>query len=462
VIKNSHFFLLFLFFISLSLIFFSEEHFFFWDTVQLASEHANWFYSENLKTILLPNTLDSGHIPAFGYYLALIWVLFGKTLVVSHWAMLPFIWLLFFFSYKIAGIYSRTVRQQIALSFLFLIEPTLLAQLTLVSPDIWLSAFFMMHWWAIEKRKTNFRLISALFLVLSSLRGSIALFILELYFLIVNRKKWNTYLVKNHILPLLPAILVFIGYQILHFQHTQWIAWHKDSPWAESFEWASFKEIIYNSVIFIWRLIDFGRLIIWILILLFIWKLKKPVRTITIKRTAILLTISIITYYFVSVFHKGLMAHRYFIPIYLISLVLVFNFIIQLKKYFKLAYLLIVISLIAGQLLVYPDKIAKGWDASLAHWPYYQLREDALEFMMVQKIKKQDVGCDFPNLAIENEISLNGDTSQFKAYDLKTDSLIFYSNIFNNFTDEEIDSLQKWHPIFSEQQCGVKLIIYKK
>src|SRR5665811_945241 len=64
---------------------------FFWDTIQLGSEHAHFFYETNFRIIILPNVIDSGHIPILGIYLASIWTLFGKSLLLSHLAMLPFV-----------------------------------------------------------------------------------------------------------------------------------------------------------------------------------------------------------------------------------------------------------------------------------------------------------------------------------------------------------------------------------
>lgn len=43
---------------------------FFWDTVQLASKHAHFFYETDFHSIILPNEIDSGHIPTLGIYLA--------------------------------------------------------------------------------------------------------------------------------------------------------------------------------------------------------------------------------------------------------------------------------------------------------------------------------------------------------------------------------------------------------
>ena len=76
--------------IAFLLVFLNKENGFFWDTIQLASGHGNFYYSTNFSQLLLPIELDSGHIPVFGIYIALVWKIFGKTLEASHFALLPF------------------------------------------------------------------------------------------------------------------------------------------------------------------------------------------------------------------------------------------------------------------------------------------------------------------------------------------------------------------------------------
>ena len=456
----------FLFFIIIPsgiLIFLSQDNLFFWDTVQLSAKHALWFYEQNFNTFLLPQQIDSGHIPAFGFYLALVWKVFGQNILISHWAMWPFVLLIFMFVWKLSNVFS-VGKHRYLLSFLLLLEPTLLAQMVLVSPDIWIVAFFLWHWWTIETAKYNQRYFSSVFLVLSSLRGGIVLLVLELYFFIKEQNWKNVGFFRQQFFPLLPAVLLFLFYQYYHWVNVDWIAWHSNSPWAESFDWVDAKGFLFNSAVFAWRLLDFGRWMIWLFLILFalyIYKVKSKISIVN-TRLFLLLVISILVYYLIVVFHGSLLAHRYFIPIYLVATVLFFDILKSLPRFKNAIYIITVFSILSGHLWVYPDKIAQGWDGSLAHWPYYNLRERALIKMDSLEINRNNVGSDFPNLAKENEILLNGSMQQFKPYDLKSDSLIFYSNIFNNFTDEEIIELKKWTKLLDYRQFGVKVILYKK
>ena len=89
--KNQNYFFLFLSYaIAFLLVVLHRNNSFFWDTVQLASAHATYYFQNQFSSLLLPVDIDSGHIPTFGIYIAFVWKLFGRSLAVSHLAMLPF------------------------------------------------------------------------------------------------------------------------------------------------------------------------------------------------------------------------------------------------------------------------------------------------------------------------------------------------------------------------------------
>jgi hypothetical protein len=95
--------------------------------------------------------------------------------------------------------------------------------------------------------------------------------------------------------------------------------------------------------------------------------------------------------------------------------------------------------LVGGNFIVYPDKIAKGWDSTLAHLPYYKLRHQAIDYLDKEHIDFEQVQSFFPNLASIDQIDLNGDDRSFHYYEGKG-KYIFYSNIFN-VTDQEYDEI---------------------
>jgi hypothetical protein len=117
--------------------------------------------------------------------------------------------------------------------------------------------------------------------------------------------------------------------------------------------------------------------------------------------------------------------------------------------------------LLTGHFWIYPDSVAKGWDATLAHVPYFELRRDATAFLDEKNIPLETVGSDYPNLAPFSVTDLNNDPRSFKPKDLQTDRYVLYSNIFNGFSDEELANLQThWQVVKSWKKGQVKMIVY--
>jgi hypothetical protein len=131
----------------------------------------------------------------------------------------------------------------------------------------------------------------------------------------------------------------------------------------------------------------------------------------------------------------------------------------------KLILIIIGLTLLSGNFWVYPDRISKGWDAMLAYLPYQQLRKEMIVFIDRQNIGYRDVGTDFPNNIPFKYIDLNGDTRSFGSIESGMDSFryIFYSNVFNGFSDAELKALlTDWKVIKTTHKGQVKVILYEK
>jgi hypothetical protein len=173
---------LFCFTIAAVAIYLVRYHVFFWDTVQLGSKHAHFYYEHNFATLLLPQEIDSGHPPTFGLYLAALWLIFGKTLPVSHFAMLPFVWGILYFLWKIGKSITEE-RKALFLLGMAMVDPTLASQCLLISPDVALACFFLMGVYAILQRHKWLKLLAMLGLAMVSMRGMMtvaALFCFEI------------------------------------------------------------------------------------------------------------------------------------------------------------------------------------------------------------------------------------------------------------------------------------------
>jgi hypothetical protein len=86
-------------------------------------------------------------------------------------------------------------------------------------------------------------------------------------------------------------------------------------------------------------------------------------------------------------------------------------------------------------------------------------------FIDRQHISYRDVGTDFPNDIPFKYIDLNGDTRSFGSIGNGMDSFryIFYSNIFNGFSDAELKALKTdWKILKTMHRGQVKVILYEK
>ncbi|MEN9369335.1 MAG: hypothetical protein RI952_200 [Bacteroidota bacterium] len=452
--------LLFYFFAGLYLLltFACRNHIFFGDMVQFASRHPHFFLENNFNTIYLPNNLDSGHPPLFGIYIAFTWLLFGKSLIVSHFAMVPFLLVI---AYQVPKLLSRWLSgtNLFFASILILIEPTLLAQSLLVSPDVVLMALFITAINLYLDKKYYLLAFILIPLGLISLRGMMVLFAAFLSIVLSNWKSLNFINeLKQTILYFTPAVAIAFTWLYLHYQHSGWIGFHSDSPWASSFQRVSSFQMLKNAFLFAWRLVDFGRIALLILAIVFFWKgqnIYKSNRSLTIA-----ILVFIVVFAMNTLFADGLVGHRYYLPIYFLMLLFVLkNSSIVFPNHQFLTFLIIFSSFLIGSILVYPKKVAMGWDATPAHIPYYCLRANAIDFLNEKNIPLAKVASGFPNLDSREILELNGDTSRFISYADSNSQYILYSNIFN-FPDELIDQIECIKPIYYQKSGGVFIGIY--
>ncbi|MFT7588398.1 MAG: hypothetical protein ACI959_000606, partial [Limisphaerales bacterium] len=135
-------------------------------------------------------------------------------------------------------------------------------------------------------------------------------------------------------------------------------------------------------------------------------------------------------------------AHRYYLPV----LILFIPWIV-----FQLSQLSIVrrntivgfaaLLLISGHFWIYPDKVAQGWDGSLAHLPYFELRKAYLFDLEDEK----DVFTDFPmNKTMWDSNPGYKNKGNYKAVGKVENSwldfdYVVYSNIINDISEEEYD-----------------------
>lgn len=445
-----------------------KDHAFFWDTIQLASRHAHWFYENDFRYFFLPEEIDSGHPPFFGMLLAGVWKIFGKTLAVSHFMMLPFLTGIILFSQRI-GAYYLGEKNSVYFILLLAIDPFFASQSILVSPDIILILGWTMALWALLSGRRTFLFVATLLLAAVSMRGMMVVFSLFLFDLF---RQNDLQLIKSNffktLLPYMPSGVFGITFLFLHYQHTGWIGYHAASPWAPSFECVGFGGFIWNIGILGWRLLDFGRVFLWGMIIFGFVKLVLNRRALNPKIMEIVLLIFITLLVLTPslLIHKNLIGHRYLLPaclaINLLAVAVLFE--LQLKVLFKnILFAVIFLGLFTGNFWIYPKHIAQGWDVTLAHLPYYSLRSEMIRFLEKEKIPQDSVGAAFPMIGSMEILELNGRSEGFRKKDFENDRYILYSNIYNDFSDDELDRLETDFEIekafYRNRVC---MILYKR
>jgi hypothetical protein len=455
------------FFFAITAFVWSVQHDpFFWDTVQLASKHAHFFYENGLRWAALPTDIDSGHPPALGFYLATVWHFLGKNLPASHWAMLPFLllnaWLLYRLGRRLGGEVWAFWLLPLAL-----LDPVVLGQSALVSPDVALLSFLLLAIEGILGARTMFVALGILGLCAVSMRGMMTAAGLAAWatFLALQRARDLRSIVVAG-LPFLPGFVLAAWFLCWHHDATGWVGFHAGSPWARAFERASGAVFLKNILVVGWRFVDFGRVAEWAILAWLLWRgrafwAKSPLLALFICLGIFLLPSALL--------YRNLSAHRYLLPLFAAFHLLVFQWIVQSPPQFwgKIGaggvLALLAVSLALGNLWIYPRGISMDWDSTLAHRPYHDLRAEAVAFLEEKKVDFQTVGSAFPNLNTGEHLLLNGDQRRFADKDFSHNRYIFASNIFNDFSESDYDILHRdWVLIWQKKRAGVWVEIYTK
>lgn len=457
-----------------ALTFYVKNNSFFWDTIQLASEHGHFFFEQGFSSLLLPDEMDSGHPPFFGMYVAFCWKILGKTLAVSHLSMLPFLWGITWQSMRL-GEKILGEWQAFFLILILKINPISAGQSVLVTPDTPLLFFFLMALNSIlntHKSRFNTVLLSLAVLGLSmiSMRGmmvGVALFLFQVY------KVWESkeLSLKKGVLTMLPYSLgglCALSFLIYHFEAKGWVGYYAGSRWAPAFERVDIQGFIKNTVVLAWRLVDAGHLILWGVIAYAVVYFYKNKSWRSFKMTpqyGVLLGLLLVVLSPALLLHQGLLQHRYLLPVYCVINVLSLKLVSDMKAGTipNILYSLIFVGLFSGHFWIYPQPIATSWDTTLAHLPYYRLRSEMLDFIEKEKIPLEAIGTAYPNSNTFKYTDLKNSTAQLDSLNFDKNRYVFYSNVMNDFNQPELEELKKNWKILKILRGGqVEVILYEK
>ena len=129
----------------------------------------------------------------------------------------------------------------------------------------------------------------------------------------------------------------------------------------------------------------------------------------------------------------------------------------------KAIAIILTLALWSGNLWVYPNNISQGWDSSLAHWPYFELRNKILEDIKENNLTINEITCFFPNLSEMKYLELSDSKEKHQPYDRDSSLYVLYSNVYNDFPQEDWMYLNQHFKILSHhQKMGVYMTLYQR
>lgn len=448
--------------------FYFKELPFFWDGVSKATR-ATWIYENNVSKFILPTEYASGHPPLWIVSLAVFWKFFGQTLWASR-LLLLLVNLGVFYQILIVCRHNFVASVPIALFLLVCLDPTLVAQTTSLNNDMLLLFFTLLSYNALQKNKWLLYAVALTGLLLTNLRGIYCFVALVIIHSIYYRKKlvlWNRKMMYSY------GIAVFGFGVFLFFQYTElgWVLITKNKNYAEHREVATAFRILKNSAAFVKNMIDFGRVFLWIPLLLFLlkqYRSKKLPADVNYQKTWIALLVFTGIFFLGFVPFSNPMGPRYLMICFILSAILFLNllFTSSIKRKTRNSILMLVtVGLISGHYWIYPATISQAWDSSLAHLSYFNKEEEMLNYIKNENISPSNVGTNLPinDRQVARLSKTNPQVEKFPPLDLDENQYVLFSNVENVTEDETIKTLRThWIEVKTFEKMGVFLTLYKK
>lgn len=450
LLKNNNIYLLAIV-LAILLNVFSWQLPFFWDTI-LTSTITQHFYEHGFQGFITPSQLDAGHPPLFYIYVTCFYYLFEKTLLAAHVSMLPFTILGIVSFISLLQHFSFSKAQQVTGVLLYLAIPAVITQNTMVSYD---AVSLSLYLAALSAYLKNYKMVFA-FVVFGmlgiTLRGLFCVASLSATIFFTENKQFKAWFRWNVLFA--PAIVIAFAWYIYHYTQTGWLFATKAEAWTEQRGLADAMGLLKNGFSIARCFFDLGILILTSLsVFYFIQKRKLDKYTLLWLIPAIVFSIAFLPF-------TNPINHRYFLIVYVMMLFPVIQFLSERKRIYIVFTTLI---LLLGHFQIYPVPISNGWDCTLEYTSYSYLRNEYLNSFKVNSfINISQTGTVFPMNASLFQTNMKNDTVKLMNINGKSiDSIpcILFSNIGNDFSNEQIEQLQKWDTIYRSQEGLVYLVL---
>jgi hypothetical protein len=467
MIPKKYFWYSFIFYIAIYTVItiISADYPFFWDKDILDSIQAHWLLETNFN-FNFPNEIDSGHPPVMSFMLAVLWKIFGRQLVIGHILM-------FIISAGTAYQILRFIRFFVPEKFIFpvslfvLLDTSIMAQSVVVSGDLILFFCFFLAINSVLYSNKWLLFLGLAGLCIINMRGLLSgliIFGFHVFQLYDADNKVNLKRILHIIPPYVGALILPALFYYWHYVVKGWVVYYPESEWAGCYEIVGFQGFLRNIVIVTWRFLDFGRVFLWgFALILLVYKGKSAFRNRQFQSLMVLFILTVIVYVPPMLRYQTLSSHRYILPsmavFAVISGFLLFTYV---RKYKWMLFAVLFIGLQSGHFWIYPEKLAQGWDATMAHVPYYSLKQKMIDYLKEENIKFNHVGTVTPNKNPMKYVHLNNETKSFADKDFENNKYMFYSNTMNDFSDDEIEKLnKKWSLVKEFEKRGVFVKLYE-
>jgi len=436
--------------IAIFVSFISWQNPFFWDTL-LTSTITQHYYENGFHNLILPTQIDAGHPPFFYIYITLFYKILGKNLFAAHLAMLPII-----LSGVIAFIlllrnFGFTLLQQVLALLAFFAIPHVLAQYSLVSYDAVLLSLYMWALWAILKAKKGLLTVFLILLLAVSLRGLVlwgALLVTA----------W--YIYKIELRPFLFPFFISIALIACWYSYHQWqCGWWLSTPavgWANHRGWADFQHLLKNLFSIARCFFDLGIVVLSLLFIISLFTKKYNKQLVGLLLILILvLSISLLPF-------SNPVNHRYYLIVYVLLLLNVLHFMNQFNFRWSL---MLILFLVFGNKMIYLVPISNAWDCTMLHRNYFTTKMAIFRQMDEMGISRTQTGTTFPLDASMHQSDMTADTVRLinvNGSSLEQVKYILFSNVCNDFSDEQIKEIKTWNKLYRVSDGQVYIELYEK
>lgn len=408
---------------------------FFGDAISTVSRAAVTMYEEDLRTAWYLPQHDPGHPTLFPYTLAVLWKVFGKTLWIAHLLTCFISFFVLLLVYRITVFFAGKDAGWISL-LLMACSALFISQSAMVLTHLPLTLFFLLCIYALLHERKWLFIASAVLMFYTHLEASFLFLGIGVADWLIQRRKMSVYRwLRTRFLWYALPLIAFSIWVTAHYIHSGWALLSPNYMGHRTP--ALFISFLLNMLLVGWRLLDYGHFILFIPFI-FGWKSKIP-----LTLMVLCITITLILSACVAYFLDNSIAHRYFLPVWTLLVILNAGWISRqdtLKKTLLVSMYAFV--LVSGSFWYYPGKCLG--DATIAYRRYFDLSEQIKKDLGTQRLYSYaPLSSPGKYTWLDEQKGLN----LAPLYDVRMDTVAYVlgSSFTCELSGEQEEMLQKWH-----------------